>query len=74
MRGSEFEAVVAVPVMETQSWEEEFWKVRRVEGEWARSENLFECVLARKRKSGPSRCVGVECVSFLFVLGFVPRV
>lgn len=23
-----------------------------------RSENFLECVLARKRKSGPSRCLG----------------
>ncbi len=58
MRGSEFEVVVTVPVMETQSWEELFWKVSCAVGVWVRSENLFECVLARKRKSGPSRWGG----------------
>ena len=46
---------MAVPEMETQSWEEEFWKVIWAVEEWERSENLVEWVFARKRKSGPSR-------------------
>lgn len=64
MRGSSLAVVTTVPEMETQSWEEEFWKVIWAVLSWARSENLLECLLARKRKSGPSRCEGVRRVSF----------
>ena len=55
MRGSSLEAVVTVPETETQSWLEEFWKVSWAVGLAAMSENLVECLLARKRKSGPWR-------------------
>ena len=44
-----------VPETETQSWDEEFWKVSWAVGLAAMSENLVECLLARKRKSGPWR-------------------
>ena len=54
MRGSE-ELEVALPVMEAQSWEEEFWKVSWTVEECLRSANLSEWLLAKKRKSGPSR-------------------
>ena len=57
MRGSSLEDVVQAPVIETQSWEEEFWKVTWACSLLARSVNLLECLLARKRKSGPSRWV-----------------
>lgn len=56
MRGSEFEVVTTAPETETQSWEEEFWKVSWAVLSAVRSANLVECLLARKRKSGPSRC------------------
>ena len=55
MRGSELEVVSTMPVMETQSWDEEFWKVSWAVLEEARSVNLLEWMLARKRKSGPTR-------------------
>lgn len=55
MRGSSLEVVVQVPVMETQSCEEVFWKVSCRVGLAARSENLLEEWLERKRKSGPTR-------------------
>ena len=42
MRGSSFDAVVTVPEMETQSCEEEFWKVSWAVLLCARSENLVE--------------------------------
>lgn len=54
MRGSE-ELEVAVPVMDAQSWDEEFWKVSETVEECLRSLNLSEWLLAKKRKSGPSR-------------------
>ena len=56
MRGSEFEVVTTAPETETQSWEEEFWKVSWAVLSAVRSANFVECMLARKRKSGPSRC------------------
>lgn len=55
MRGSSLAAVVMVPETETQSCEELFWKVTWAVLSCSMSENLVECVLARKRKSGPSR-------------------
>ena len=55
MRGSSLEDVAQTPVIETQSWEEEFWKVTWACLLLAKSVNLLECLLARKRKSGPSR-------------------
>lgn len=58
MRGSSLEVVVAVPVMETQSWEEEFWNVSWRVGLEARSVNFLEEWLERKRKSGPTRWEG----------------
>ena len=58
MRGSLLEAVVQVPLTETQSWDEEFWNVTCAVGFLERSLNFWEWALARKRKSGPERWWG----------------
>lgn len=55
MRGSSLEVVTTVPEMETQSCEELSWKVTWAVLSFERSANLVESLLARKRKSGPSR-------------------
>lgn len=55
MRGSSLAVVTTVPETLTQSCEEEFWNVSWAVWLLERSENLLECLLARKRKSGPSR-------------------
>lgn len=57
MRGSSFELVVTLPEIETQSCEELFWKVSWAVLSFDRSENLLLWALARKRKSGPVRCL-----------------
>lgn len=55
MRGSELSYLVALPVMDTQSWVEELWKQMLQTWACSRSENFWLWVLARKRKSGPLR-------------------
>lgn len=57
MRGSSLEEVVTVPDTLTQSCEELFWKVTWAVLSFSMSVNLLEWALARKRKSGPSRCI-----------------